>query len=284
MKINNSTTAEVLMQALPYIKKYQGQILVVKYSSSAIVSDELKKSAMADLVLLNQIGIKVVLVHGGGSDLPDTLKKLNMPAEVVDGMIKADKETVEVVQMVLAGKVNKELVSTLENVGGKAIGISGVDGTMLSTEITNPEQGYVGEITTVNATPILDLLEKGYISVIAPLGKDAEGNILSVNADMAAARIAGELKACSLISMTDVAGVLANPSDESTLLSAINVSEAPYLIKQGVIGGRMEQRVNCCIEAIRRGVKRVFIVDGRVPHSILIEVFSDDGAGTMFFI
>lgn len=283
MKIDNAIKAEVLTQALPYIQKYHGEIVVVKYGGNAMLNEELKKAVMGDVVLLAQIGIKVVLVHGGGPEINDTMDKMNIKSEFINGLRRTDKESVEVVQMVLAGKVNKNLVNMIEQAGGKAIGLCGIDGHMLEAEKINDELGYVGSITNVYAKPILDTIEMGYIPVISSIGYDKEGNIYNINADMVASRIAGELGACSLISMTDTIGILRNCNDSKSLITEVNVSDAPHLIKEGIIKGGMIPKVNSCIEAIRRGVGRVFIIDGRIPHSILIEVLSDEGIGTMFY-
>lgn len=282
MSISNAEKADILVQALPYIQRYHNQIIVVKYGGNAMLNDELKKTVMTDITLLTQIGIKVVLVHGGGPEISDMLTKLGKETKFVNGLRQTDKETAEVVQMVLAGKINKNLVNLIENTGGKAMGLCGIDGHMIEAEPLDPELGFVGEITKLDVSPICDVLEKGYIPVVSTVGFDREGNVYNINADTVAARIAGELKAHSLISMTDIKGILRVKEDESTLISTINVSEAPQLIKEKVICGGMIPKVQCCIDAIRRGVERVFIIDGRVPHSILIEVLSDEGIGTMF--
>ena len=247
-----------------------------------MINEELKEAVMGDIVLMSLIGIKVVLVHGGGPEITEMLTKINKKSEFVDGLRVTDKETVDIVQMVLAGKINKNLVNLIENKGGKAIGLSGIDGHMLKAEKLDDVHGYVGEITDVNVSPILDVLEKGYIPVVSTVGYDCDGNTYNINADTAAARIAGELKAESLISMTDIDGILRDKNDPSTLISKIYVSEAPQLMREGVISGGMIPKVNCCIEAIRRGVHKVFIIDGRIPHSILIETLTDAGIGTMF--
>ena len=274
--------ADVLTQALPYIKKYYNKIIVVKYGGNAMINEELKDAVMGDIVLLSLIGIKVVLVHGGGPEITEMLSKVGKKTEFVDGLRVTDKETVDIVQMVLAGKINKNLVNLIENKGGKAIGLCGIDGHMIKAERLDARLGYVGEITDVNVTPILDVLEKGYIPVISTVGYDEEGNTYNINADTAASRIAGQLGAESLISMTDIEGILRDRNDPSTLISKIYVSEAPQLMRDGIISGGMIPKVNCCIEAIRRGVNRVFIIDGRIPHSILIETLTDEGIGTMF--
>lgn len=280
--ISNAIRAQVLVDALPYIQKYYNKIIVVKYGGNAMTSDELKQAVMTDVVLLSLIGIKVVLVHGGGPEITEMLGKIGKKSEFIDGLRVTDEETVDVVQMVLAGKINKNLVNLLQNIGGKAMGLCGTDGHLIEARQLDPRLGYVGEITNINVEPILDLLEKGYIPVISTIGCDSEGNIYNINADTAAARIAGMLKAESLISMTDISGILRDKDDPSSLIPQINVSEAPQLMREGVISGGMIPKVECCIEAIRRGVRKVFIIDGRVPHSILIEILTDEGIGTMF--
>ena len=282
MEITHAQRAAVITEALPYIQKYYDKIIVVKYGGNAMINEELKEAVMGDIVLLSLIGIKVVLVHGGGPEITEMLGKINKKSEFVDGLRVTDRETVDVVQMVLAGKINKNLVNLIENKGGKAMGLSGIDGHMIEAEMLDDVHGYVGEITNVNVQPILDVLEKGYIPVISTVGYDCDGNTYNINADTAAARIAGELKAESLISMTDIDGILRDKNDPSTLISKILVSEAPQLMKEGIISGGMIPKINCCIEAIRRGVHKVFVIDGRIPHSILIEVLTDAGIGTMF--
>ena len=282
MELNNAQRANVLIQALPYIQKYYNKIIVVKYGGNAMINEELKEAVMGDIVLLSLIGVKVVLVHGGGPEITDMLKKVGKETKFVDGLRVTDKETVDIVQMVLAGKINKNLVNLLQTKGGKAIGLCGIDGHMIKAEAKNPALGYVGEITDVNVQPILDVLEKGYIPVVSTVGYDDEGNSYNINADTAAARIAGQLKCESLISMTDIAGILRDKDDPSTLIPKIYVSEAPQLIAEGVISGGMIPKIECCIEAIRRGVKKVFVIDGRIPHAILIETLTDEGIGTMF--
>ncbi len=285
METNKPTMAqraEILTQALPYIQKYYNKIIVVKYGGNAMINDELKEAVMGDIVLLSLIGVKVVLVHGGGPEITEMLGKIGKKSEFVDGLRVTDKETVDIVQMVLAGKVNKNLVNLLQSKGGKAIGLCGIDGHMIEAKKTDERLGYVGEITNVNVSPILDVLEKGYIPVISTVGYDNANNVYNINADTVAARIAGELKAESLISMTDTVGLCYDKDDPSTLISKVFVSDAPKLIRDGVISGGMIPKINCCIEAIRRGVHKVFIIDGRIPHSILIETLTDEGIGTMF--
>ena len=282
MEINYEDRALVLSEALPYIKKYYGKIVVIKYGGNAMINNELKEHVMEDIVLLRQIGINVVLVHGGGPEISDTLKKMNIESKFVNGLRQTDEETVGVVQMVLAGKVNKDLVNLIQNKGGRAIGLSGIDGHMIEAEMMNPELGYVGEITNINPRPILDLLDDGYIPVISTVGCDSKGNVYNINADTAASKIAGTLKAYTMISMTDIKGLLRDVGDPSSLIPELSVSEVPELIKDGVISGGMIPKIGCCVEAIRRGVNQVAIIDGRIPHSILIEMLSDAGIGTLF--
>ncbi len=282
MRMDNKLRAEVLIEALPYIRNYSGKILLVKYGGSAMTDENLKRAVMGDLVLLSLIGVKVVLVHGGGPEITDMLGRLGKKTEFVDGLRVTDAETADVVQMVLAGKVNKSLVNFIQNLGGRAIGLSGADGGLINARQLDPRLGYVGEIESLNVQPVLDVLEMGYIPVVSTVGCDSEGNVYNINADTAAARIAGMLKAESFINMTDTPGLLADAKDESTLISKIFVSDAQRMINQGRLSGGMIPKVGCCIEAIRRGVKKVFIIDGRVPHSILIETLTDEGMGTMF--
>ena len=282
MDISNAQRASVLVHALPYIQRYTDKILVIKYGGNAMINEELKAAVMRDIVLMSLIGVKVVLVHGGGPEISEELRKIGKTTEFVDGLRVTDKETVEVVQMVLAGKINKSLVNMIESLGGKAVGLCGIDGAMLKAKPMRKELGFVGDITSVDPSIILDVLEKGYIPVISTVACDDDGNVYNVNADTAAARIAGTLKAESFISMTDTVGILKDKDDPSTLIPVVNVSDAPRLVREGVISGGMIPKVECCIEAIRRGVKRVFIIDGRIPHSILIETLTDEGIGTMF--
>lgn len=283
MKLSNAEIAEILVQAMPYIQEYNGSIIVIKYGGNAMINEELKATVTKDVVFLSKIGVKVVLVHGGGPEINETLKRMNVKSEFVNGLRKTDAETVEVVQMVLAGKVNKNLVNMIENAGGKALGLCGIDGHMIEAKPLNEELGYVGEITSVNTKPVLDALAAGYVPVISTVGCDKDGHVYNINADTVASRLAGELKAVSLISMTDIRGILRDKDDPESLIPAINVSEASHLIKEGIISGGMIPKIQCCVEAIRRGVQKVFITDGRVPHSILIEMLSDEGVGTMFY-
>ena len=279
--LTNAQRAEILTQALPYIQNYYNKIVVVKYGGNAMINEERKQQVMEDVVLLSLIGVKVVLVHGGGPEITETLNKIGKKSEFVDGLRVTDKETVEIVQMVLAGKVNKTLVNLLEVNGGKAMGISGMDGHLIEAEMKDERLGYVGKITKVNVEPIMDLLEKGYIPVVSTIGCDMKGNVYNINADTAASRIAGAMKAESLISMTDIAGILRDKDDPSSLIPMIDVEDAGKLFEEGIISGGMIPKVECCIDALNRGVKKVFIMDGRIPHAILIEMLTDEGAGTM---
>ena len=278
---SNAQRAEVLTEALPYIKKFVGKTIVVKYGGNAMINEQLKQQVMEDITLLWLIGVKVVLVHGGGPEISDMMKRLGKEAVFVDGLRVTDKESVEIVQMVLAGKVNKTLVAHLQSKGGHAVGLCGIDGGMLEAEIKDERLGYVGKITKVRPQPVTDVLEKGYIPVISTVASDKEGNVYNVNADTAAAYIAGALNAERLIMMTDIAGVLRDKDDPSTLIPEITLAEAAKLYEEGVISGGMIPKVDCCIEAIHKGVKNVIIMDGRVPHSILMELLTDEGAGTM---
>ena len=282
-QFTNSQRAQVLTQALPYIRQYNGKIVVVKYGGNAMVSEELREQVMEDIVLLWLVGVRVVLVHGGGPEISDMMSRLGKKPEFVDGLRVTDQETVDIVQMVLAGKVNKTLVKLLEVKGGKAMGISGMDGGLIEAKMKRAELGYVGSITGVNIEPVMDLLEKGYIPVISTLGCDREGNTYNINGDTAAAYIAGALGAERLIMMTDIAGVLRDKNDPSTLIPELTIGEAIKLFEENVIAGGMIPKVECCIDAIHRGVERVIIMDGRVPHSILMEILTDEGAGTMVY-
>ena len=278
---SNAERAEVLTQALPYIKKHTGKIVVIKYGGNAMINEQLKQQVMEDIVLLWLIGVKVVLVHGGGPEINDLMDRLGKKPQFVDGLRVTDKETVDIVQMVLAGKVNKTLVNLLEMKGGKAMGISGMDGRLIESEIKDERLGYVGKITKVHITPVLDLLEKGYIPVISTIGCDKQGNAYNINGDTAAAFIAGALGAQRLIMMTDIDGILRDKDDPSTIIPHLTISEIEELKGEGIISGGMIPKVDCCIEAIHKGVKNVVIMDGRVPHSILMELLTDEGAGTM---
>ena len=278
---SNAERAEILTEALPFIKHYTGKTVVVKYGGNAMTSEDLKEQVMEDIVLLWLIGVKIVLVHGGGPEINDLMARLGKKPEFVDGLRVTDKETVDIVQMVLAGKVNKTLVNLLEMKGGRAMGISGMDGRLIESHQKDARLGYVGEIDKIHIRPVVDLLERGYIPVISTIGCDREGNAYNINGDTAAAYIAGALGAERLIMMTDIAGILRDKDDPSTLISEVSVSDAARLREAGVISGGMIPKVDCCVTAIERGVSQVVIMDGRVPHSILMELLTDEGAGTL---
>lgn len=280
--LTNAQRAQVLVHALPYIQKYNNKIVVVKYGGSAMTEENLKNDVMKDIVLMSSIGMKVVLVHGGGPEITNMLNRVGKTTEFVNGLRVTDKETAEIVQMVLCGKINKNLVSMLESYGGKAIGICGHDASLIKAKKINEQLGFVGEITSINKTVIYDLLEKGYIPVISTVGCDDEMNTYNINADTASSAIASALNAECLVSMTDTSGLLLDKLDPDSLISKVSVSEACKLIREGKIDGGMIPKTECCIEAVRRGVKKVFIIDGRIPHSILIEMLTDEGIGTMF--
>ena len=280
-------SAEVLVEALPYIQEYAGKIIVVKYGGNAMINEDLKQAVIEDIVLLNLVGIKVVLVHGGGPEISEMLKKIGKESKFVKGLRYTDRETMDIVQMILCGKVNKNLVSLLKNAGGKGVGISGMDGGLFeAVKLNDPdgtEYGYVGDVKEVNEKVVLDVLNEGFIPVVSSVaaGMDEETNY-NINADTAAEKLAVALKAKKLILLTDVCGLMRDPKDDSTLIPRLKVSEVPALIKEGVISGGMIPKVDCCVEAVRQGVERANIQDGRVPHSILVELLSDDGVGTMF--
>ena len=279
-EFSNAERAEVLIQALPNIKRYVGRIVVVKYGGNAMINEALKEQVMGDIVLLWLIGVKVVLVHGGGPEINDLMKKLGKKPEFVDGLRVTDRETVDIVQMVLSGKINKTLVNLLEARGGHAIGLSGMDGSMIEATVRDPRLGFVGRVTKVNIKPVTDILEKGYIPVISTVGCDREGNAYNINGDTAAAFIAGALGAERLVMMTDIDGILRDRNDPSSLISELTTKEGAELTESGVISGGMIPKVECCLDALREGVKNVVILDGRVPHSILMELLTNEGAGT----
>lgn len=281
MQIDYDVRAKVMVEALPYLQKYNNKVVVVKYGGNAMTNDALKQAVMEDIVMLSIVGIKVVLVHGGGPEINDMLKRVGKESRFVNGLRYTDEETVDIVQMVLAGKVNKDLVSMLESHGGSAIGLCGLDGNLIEAETLDPELGLVGEITAVNPRIIQNALDNGYIPVISTIGRGKDGTVYNINADTAAARIAAEMKAPSLILLTDIKGLLEDKDDENTLLRTVGVSEVPLLKKRGVISGGMIPKIDCCVEAVRRGVHQANIIDGRIPHSILIELLTDIGAGTM---
>lgn len=280
-KVTNAQRAEILTQALPYIQNYYGKIVVVKYGGNAMINDTLKHQVMEDIVLLSLVGVKVVLVHGGGPEISDTLKKIGKESRFEGGLRVTDKETVDVVQMVLCGRINKELVNLIEQKGGKAMGLSGIDGCMIHAVMKDEKLGFVGNITGINTEPIDDVVEKGYIPVIAGIGSGEDGSVYNVNADTAAAFIAGALGAERLISMTDIAGVMRDKNDPESVIPCMDIEEAHALFEDGTIAGGMIPKVQCCIDAIQKGVERVTILDGRVPHALLLETLTDEGAGTM---
>ena len=277
---SNAQRAEILTQALPYIKKYTGKTVVVKYGGNAMINEELKQQVMQDMVLLWLIGVRIVLVHGGGPEITEMMKKLGKQSEFVDGLRITDRETVDIAQMVLAGKVNKTLVNKIQMLGGRAIGLSGMDGRLIEAAVKDPRLGYVGKITKINIRPVTDLLDKGYLPVISTIGCDREGNTYNINGDTAAAYIAGALGAERLLMMTDIAGILRDPKDPDSLIPELTLGEAASLQESGIICGGMIPKVECCVEAIREGVRDVVIMDGRVPHSILMELLTDEGSGT----
>lgn len=286
-QLNAELKAKILVEALPYIQKYYGQTVVVKYGGNAMINEELKDAVIHDLVLLNLVGVKVVVVHGGGPEISEMLKKIGKESKFVNGLRYTDRETMDIVQMVLCGKVNKDLVTLLEKAGGRGIGLGGMDGGLFQakrlTDRTGTDYGYVGDIVDVDPSPVIDVLEEGYIPVVSTVaqGVDDETNY-NINADTAACKLAVALKAKKLILLTDVRGLMLDPDDESTLLTNLKVSEVPKLMRDGVIKGGMIPKVDCCVEAVRKGVDQANIQDGRVKHSILIELLSKVGVGTMF--
>ena len=283
-EITNSVRASVLIDSLPFIQKYSNKIVVIKYGGNAMTNEELKNAVMSDIVLLNLVGIKTVLVHGGGPEINQMLKRVGIESKFIGGLRYTDEETAEIVKMVLAGKVNKELVSMLAIHGGKALGMCGIDGAMLKVHKlqNDPDLGFVGEIDSVDTKPILDALDNGYIPVLATVACDEKGNTYNINADTAASRIAADLRAENLVLMTDIAGLLRDKDDPSTLISSVQVSEVPFMKRQGIISGGMIPKIDCCVEAVRRGVHKTCIIDGRVPHSILVELLTNQGIGTQF--
>ena len=273
--------AEILAQAMPYMNKYRGKIIAIKYGGNAMVSEELKNHVMEDVALLHMIGVHVVLIHGGGPEISTGLKKIGKESKFIDGLRVTDEETIDVVQMVLAGKVNKGLVNLLQRKGVDAVGISGVDGGLIRAVMKDPELGYVGRITGVNVHLVQDLMSAGYVPVISTIAAGEDGGVYNINADTAAAWIAGAIGAERLFMMTDIAGILRDKDDPSSLIESLDIDEAVQLFRDGVISGGMIPKVDCCIDAIHRGVKRVIVMDGRVNHSILLEIFTDEGMGTM---
>ncbi|MCC8123771.1 MAG: acetylglutamate kinase [Oscillospiraceae bacterium] len=282
MSYSHIDRATVLAEALPYIQKYAGKTVVIKYGGNAMISEELRAAVMSDMILLSLVGIRVVVVHGGGPEISDMLRRVGKESVFVDGLRYTDEETMELVQQVLCGKINKNLVSTLNRMGGKAIGLCGLDGAMLTAVKLNEKYGLVGAVTGVNPAPIENCLNSGFIPVIATIaqGVDAETSY-NINADTAAAKIAVALSAEKLLLLTDIRGLLRDRDDEGSLIHVVHCSEVPALVRQGIISGGMIPKVDCCVEAVRSGVKRTHILDGRIPHSILIEMLSDEGIGTM---
>ncbi len=281
MQIDYDIRANALVEALPYLQEYNDKVVVVKYGGNAMTNETLKQAVMQDIVLLSLVGIKVVLVHGGGPEINAMLKKINKPSEFVNGLRYTDEETIHIVQMVLAGKVNKDLVQLLQQAGGKAMGLCGLDGNLIKAKQLNPDLGYVGDITEINPDVINTALNNGYIPVVSTVAAGSSGEVYNINADTAAARIAAEMGAANLILLTDIKGLLEDKDDDNTLIRVVGVSEVPYLKNQGIISGGMIPKIDCCVEAVRRGVKKTNIIDGRIPHSILIELLTDIGAGTM---
>ena len=280
-EFTNAERAEVLTAALPYIKKYSGKVVLIKYGGNAMQTESLKQQVMEDIALLWLIGVKVVLVHGGGPEISQTMKALGKEAVFVDGLRVTDEETMDIVQMVLAGKVNKSLVNLIQTKGGHAVGVSGVDGGIIEATVKDPRLGLVGKITKIRTQPIEDMLEKNYIPVISTIASDRQGNTYNINGDTAAAYIAGALGAERMFLMTDIAGILRDKDDPSTLIPQLTTTEAKQLQAEGIISGGMIPKVECCIEALEHGVENVVIMDGRTPHSILMELLTDEGAGTM---
>lgn len=285
MDFSTKERAQVLVQSLPYIQKHAGKTIVVKYGGNAMVNEELKDAVMSDIVLMALVGIHVVLVHGGGPEISDMLRKIGKESRFVSGLRYTDGETMDIVQMVLAGKVNKDLVRLLERHGGRAMGLCGLDGGMLRADKMEmgEDLGFVGEIKAVDMRPVIDVIEKGYIPVVSTIAGGNDGAVYNINADIAAARIAAELGAIKLILMTDIRGLLRDKEDENSLIPVVNVSEVQMLKREGIISGGMIPKIDCCVDAVQRGVNRAHIIDGRIPHSILIEAFTDEGIGTMFY-
>ena len=285
MNISTAERARVLVQALPYIQRYAGKTIVVKYGGNAMVDEELKSAVMSDIVLLSIVGINVVLVHGGGPEISAMLKKVGKESHFVNGLRYTDQETMDIVQMVLCGKVNKDLVQLLQMHNGNAVGLCGLDGGMLRAQklCAADDVGLVGDISAVNPQPIIDVINKGYVPVIATVAGGENGETYNINADIAAARLAAELHATKLILMTDIRGLLRDKDDEDSLIPVVNASEVPKLKREGIISGGMIPKMECCVDAVQRGVNRAHIIDGRIPHSILIEAFTDEGIGTMIY-
>ena len=280
--LSNQERANILVEALPYIQQYTGKIVVVKYGGNAMIDETLKQAVMRDIVLLSLVGVKPVLVHGGGPEISQMLKRVGKTSQFVDGLRVTDAETAEIVQMVLAGKINKSLVALIQNIGGRAMGLAGMDGGLLRASMLDERLGFVGDITDVDTRPILDLLDRGYIPVISTVGFDAADNVYNINADTAAACIAGKLQAETMICMTDIAGLMRDKDDPASLIPRVTLEDVDSLIASGCISGGMIPKVECCTNAIRMGVKKAMILDGRIPNAILMEMLTDEGIGTMF--
>lgn len=281
MEIDNAQRASVLIEALPYIQEYTNKVVVIKYGGNAMVNEDLKKAVMGDIVLLSLVGVKVVLVHGGGPEISDMLKKIGKESVFVDGLRVTDRETMDIVQMILAGKVNKDLVKLIQTIGGNAVGLCGADGAMIKANMLDEKYGYVGEITDVDPDPIIGVLDYNYIPVVSTVGIDENGNTYNINADTAAAAIAAKLRAECLVTLTDIDGIMMDKDNPKTVIKTMKTSDAPKLIMDGVISGGMIPKIKGCIKAIESGVKKVFVIDGRIPHSILIETLTNEGLGTM---
>lgn len=281
--ITNSDRAHILVQALPYIKKYTGETIVVKYGGNAMINEELKDAVIKDIILMQTVGINVILVHGGGPEINSMLKKINKESKFVNGMRYTDQETMDIVQQVLAGKVNKDLVQLIEANGGKAVGLCGTDGSLLKADKLSDDLGFVGEIREVNTDILKVNADMGYIPVVSTIATGYHGEMFNINADVAAAKIAEKVGASKLILMTDIRGLLRDKEDEDTLIPVVKIADVAKLKKEGIISGGMIPKINCCVDAVRGGVHRAHIIDGRESHSILIELFTDEGIGTMFY-
>lgn len=282
MNTSNAVRAEILTQAVPYIKEYTGKYVVAKYGGNAMTDPQLKKSVMQDILLLQLVGVKIILVHGGGPEISAMLKKLSIESHFENGLRVTDDDTMEVVQMVLAGKVNKSLAADLSALGGRAVGLCGIDGGLIKVHQKNEKLGHVGEIDEINTKILDDLLDGGFIPVISSIGIDDDGKPYNINADTAAAKIAAALHAESMVVMSNINGVLRDKDDENSLISQISLADAEELKKSGIIAGGMIPKVDCCTNAVKEGVKKVFIINGEIPHAILIELLTDEGLGTMF--
>ena len=280
-ELTNRNRAEVLVQALPFIQRYNGRTIVIKYGGNAMTSEVLKEQVMEDIVLLTMVGVKVVVVHGGGPEISSLMKRLGKVPQFIDGLRVTDQETVDIAELVLAGKVNKSLVSLLQTKGGRAIGVSGMDGRLIEAKLKDPRYGYVGDVTRINPQMITDMLDDGYIPVVSTLGWDKEGHIYNINGDTAAGAIAAAIGAERMIMMTDISGIMRDKDDPDSLIQELTVSEAQELCQNGVVQGGMIPKVECCIDALEHGVKAVVIIDGRVPHALLMEILTNEGAGTM---